>query len=66
MGCNPKTKAEAMKIIANKRGEIARLQAWKSSPTSTKESRYSYSLQIANLRGQIAELRAKMYSLPAR
>lgn len=66
MGCNPKTKAEAMKMIANKRGEIARLQAYKSSPSSTKASRYSYSLQIANLRSEIAELRAKMYSLPTR
>ena len=66
MGCNPKTKAEAMKIIADKRGQIARLQAHKSSPNSTKASRYSYSLQIAGLRSEIAELRAKMYSLPAR
>ncbi|MGM9860854.1 MAG: hypothetical protein ACI30X_05240 [Muribaculaceae bacterium] len=64
MGCNPKTKAEAMKMIAKKRAEIARLQAAKSYPYNTKMVKYQINGSIAGLRGQIADLRAKMYSLP--
>ena len=65
MGCNPKTKAEAMRMIADKRAEIARLQASKSRPYASKQEKHGYSCQIASLRGTIAHLRAQMYSLPA-
>lgn len=66
MGCNPKTKAEAMQMIASKRSQIASLQASKSRPGASKSYKFACNQSIANLRGDIAHLRAQMYSLPAR
>lgn len=61
MGTKPKTKAEIMKKIADKRSRIAHLQAQKSHPNTSKIAKYQISEQIASLRGDIAKLRAQMY-----
>ena len=61
MGSQPKTKAEIMRKIADKRARIARLQADKSYPYVSKYAKYQMSCQIANLRGEIALLKAQLH-----
>lgn len=61
MGTEPKTKAEIMKKIADKRSRIAHLQAQKSHPNTSKIAKYQISEQIASLRGDIAKLKAKVH-----
>lgn len=65
MGTQPKTKAEIMKKIADKRARIARLQADKSYPYVSKYAKYQMSCQIATLRGDIARLKAQLHDTRA-
>ena len=61
MGTEPKTKAEIMKKIADKRARIAQLQAQKTYPNTSKYAKYQISQHIADLRGDIAKLKAKVH-----
>ena len=65
MGTQPKTKAEIMKKIADKRARIARLQADKSYPYVSKYAKYQISNQIETLRGEIAHLKAQLHNTSA-
>lgn len=66
---SPKTKAEARKKIAKLQGDIAREQANLARIRTDKNSNKAYSLslsrnRIASLKGEIADLRAQIPSLP--
>ena len=54
---SPKTKAEARKRIADLQGDIARFRA---NPVKD----YTVKINIANMKAEIARLRAKIPDLP--
>ena len=67
---SPKTKAEARERIAKLQGDIARKKANLAYHKSQHKSGYAKAYQgnemmdIANMKAEIAELRAKIPSLP--